>query len=101
MIGQAFAREKEDVFIQDTLAEPSPGGLTHYRWNVSLSDAPGRHLGAMTSPPVYGALTEHFGTCGRVWRPKEGQRLSSCAAFCPKKGQRLPQKALASCLLLI
>jgi hypothetical protein len=35
MIDRAFAREKkEDVFIQDALAEPSPGGLTHYRWNV-------------------------------------------------------------------
>jgi hypothetical protein len=37
VIGRAFAREKkEDVFIQDALAEPNPGGLTHYRWNVSL-----------------------------------------------------------------
>jgi hypothetical protein len=37
VIDQAFAREKKkDVFIQDALAEPSPRGLTHYRWNVSL-----------------------------------------------------------------
>jgi hypothetical protein len=35
MIDRAFAREKkEDVFTQDALAEPSPGGLTHYKWNV-------------------------------------------------------------------
>jgi hypothetical protein len=35
MIDRAFAREKKkDVFIQDALAEPSLGGLTHYRWNV-------------------------------------------------------------------
>ena len=35
MIDRAFAREKkEDVFMQDALAEHSPGGLTHYRWNV-------------------------------------------------------------------
>jgi hypothetical protein len=37
VIGRAFAQEKkEDVFIQDALAEPSPRGLTHYRWNVPL-----------------------------------------------------------------
>jgi hypothetical protein len=37
VIGRAFAREKKkDIFIQDALAEPSPRGLTHYRWNVSL-----------------------------------------------------------------
>jgi hypothetical protein len=37
VIGQAFVQEKkEDVFIQDALAEPSPGGLTHYMWNVPL-----------------------------------------------------------------
>jgi hypothetical protein len=37
VIGRAFAQEKkENVFIQDALAEPSPGGLTHYRWNVPL-----------------------------------------------------------------
>jgi hypothetical protein len=35
MIDRAFAYEREeDVFIQDALAEPSLGGLTHYRWNV-------------------------------------------------------------------
>jgi hypothetical protein len=35
MIDRAFAREKkEDVFIQDALAEPNLGGLTHCRWNV-------------------------------------------------------------------
>jgi hypothetical protein len=35
MIDPTFAREKkEDVFIEDTLAEPSPGGLSRYRWNV-------------------------------------------------------------------
>jgi hypothetical protein len=34
MIDRAFAREKEDVFTQDALVEPSPRGLTHYRWNV-------------------------------------------------------------------
>jgi hypothetical protein len=37
VIGRAFAREKKkDIFIQDALAEPSPRGLTHCRWNVSL-----------------------------------------------------------------
>ena len=37
VIGRAFAQEKkENVFIQDALAEPSPRGLTHYRWNVPL-----------------------------------------------------------------
>jgi hypothetical protein len=37
VIDQAFAREKKkDIFIQDALAEPSPRGLTHCRWNVSL-----------------------------------------------------------------
>jgi hypothetical protein len=37
VIGRAFAQEKkENVFIQDALAEPNPGGLTHYRWNVPL-----------------------------------------------------------------
>ena len=37
VIGRTFAREKKkDIFIQDALVEPSPGGLTHYRWNVSL-----------------------------------------------------------------
>ena len=51
VIGQAFAQEKkENVFIQDALAEPSPRGLTHCRWNVSLcwprtsSRDPWRHL---------------------------------------------------------
>jgi hypothetical protein len=35
MIDRAFAREKKgDVFIQDALAEPNLGGLTHCRWNV-------------------------------------------------------------------
>jgi hypothetical protein len=35
MIDRAFAHEKKkDVFIQDALAEPSLGGLTHCRWNV-------------------------------------------------------------------
>jgi hypothetical protein len=35
MIDRAFAREKkEEVFIQDALAEPSLGGLTHCKWNV-------------------------------------------------------------------
>jgi hypothetical protein len=37
VIDRAFAREKKkDIFIQDALAKPSPRGLTHYRWNVSL-----------------------------------------------------------------
>jgi hypothetical protein len=37
VIGRAFAQEKkENVFIQDALVEPSPGGLTHCRWNVPL-----------------------------------------------------------------
>jgi hypothetical protein len=36
VIGRAFAREKKDIFIQDALAKPSPRGLTHCRWNVSL-----------------------------------------------------------------
>jgi hypothetical protein len=37
VIDQAFAQEKkENVFIQDALAEPSLGGLTHYRWNMPL-----------------------------------------------------------------
>ena len=37
MIDRAFAYEREeDVFFQDALAEPSPRGLTHYRWNVSF-----------------------------------------------------------------
>ena len=37
MIDRAFAWEKkEDVFVQDALAEPSLGGLTHFRWNVFL-----------------------------------------------------------------
>jgi hypothetical protein len=32
-----FAQEKkENVFIQDALAEPSPGGLTHCSWQVPL-----------------------------------------------------------------
>jgi hypothetical protein len=35
-LGRAFAREEKDIFIQDALAEPSPRGLTHCRWNVSL-----------------------------------------------------------------
>jgi hypothetical protein len=35
MIDRAFTREKkEDIFAQDALAEPSLGGLNHYRWNV-------------------------------------------------------------------
>jgi hypothetical protein len=35
MIDRTFAHEREeDIFIQDALAETSPGGLTHYRWNV-------------------------------------------------------------------
>ena len=51
VIDRAFAREKKkDIFIQDALAEPSPRGLTHCRWNVSLcwprtsSRDPWRHL---------------------------------------------------------
>jgi hypothetical protein len=37
VIDRAFAREKKkEVFIQDSLAEPSPRGLTHCRWNASL-----------------------------------------------------------------
>ena len=37
VIDRAFAQEKKkDVFIQDILDEPSPRGLTHCRWNVSL-----------------------------------------------------------------
>jgi hypothetical protein len=37
VIDRAFAQEKkENVFIQDALAEPSLGGLTHCRWNMPL-----------------------------------------------------------------
>jgi hypothetical protein len=36
VIDRAFAREKKkDIFIQDALAEPSPRGLTHCRWNLA------------------------------------------------------------------
>jgi hypothetical protein len=37
VIGQAFAQEKkENIFIEEALAEASPGGLIHYRWNMPL-----------------------------------------------------------------
>jgi hypothetical protein len=37
IIDRAFSQEnKENVFIQDALAEANLGGLTHYRWNVPL-----------------------------------------------------------------
>jgi hypothetical protein len=36
MIGRAFAQEKENIFIQYALVEPSPRGLTHCKRNVSL-----------------------------------------------------------------
>jgi hypothetical protein len=89
MIDRAFAHEREkEVFIQDALAEPNLGGLTHCRWNVCFL----MPQDVMTSPPVSGTLTEQFGTCGRAWRPNEGQCLPSNAEIFPKKGQRLPQR---------
>ena len=45
---------------------------------------------SLTSPPTCGIFTWQFGTCGRVWSPREGQRLPSSAEFFPKKGQCLP-----------
>jgi hypothetical protein len=84
MIDRAFAREKKkDVFIQDALAEPSPRGIDPLqveRVPLLPQDVIQR---ALTSPPVCGTFTEHFGTCGRVWRPREGQRLSSSAEILP------------------
>jgi hypothetical protein len=44
---------------------------------------------------IQDALAEpnpNFGTCGRIWRPREGQRFPSSVEFFPKKGQRLPQR---------
>ena len=85
-------REEEGHFHPRHLGWAQPLGVDPLQVERVLYDAPGCHLGAMTSPPVSGTLTEQFATCGRAWRPNEGQRLSSSAEICPKKGQCLPQR---------
>jgi hypothetical protein len=47
-----FTREEEGRSTQDTLIEPSLGGLTHFIWNVFL-------LMDMTSPRRLGRHLEH------------------------------------------
>ena len=90
MIGRAFAQEKkENVFIQDTLAEPSPRGLTYFRWKVFL-------LMARTSPRRPWRHLERVAVWWdywHVWQIKgalKGLTPDFWMLDMPKRGQRLP-----------
>ena len=71
--------EEEGHFIHDTLAEPSPGGLTHFRWNVSLwwpRTSPRSHWRHLQSVAVWQGSWH-------VWQGLEAQRGPTfCHLWC-------------------
>ena len=91
ILGWVFApKKKKDVPSRTLWLSPTQGV-----WPTSGGtfpfDGPGRHLGAIDVILRVWQFDGATGMCGRVWRPKEGQRLSFCVAFALKRGQRLPQ----------
>ena len=91
VLGWVFAPEKKkDVSSRTLWLSPAQRG-----WPTSGGTSPfdglGRHLRATDVTFSVWQFDRAAGTCGRVWRPKEGQRFVIYDGFCPKKGQRLPQ----------
>ena len=86
---EGFALEKGRTFHRGTLAEPHLGGLCPLHWNVGLGRPMTSPRMPMTSSNIMDVLGDSygsFGTCGRLEKPKEGQRFALGCPICPRRG---------------